>query len=184
MDEHISAINRAYDNNARAIEIRLDTRSLLADIESFLRGERVVEVPLDDGRVKLVSKKYGASKCNDEGIQNILSWLSIMNAQVVQGNFLYNQQDGISSEYQEYICDFQKSLTVMIVLKQIDWEIKDEDSESIIDYVMLLVRPFMTRLIDNKERESYSETFRSSESNRVEDPNSSQGFNIFRTKKS
>ena len=179
MDEKTTAISRGYDNNARAIEIRLDTRILLADIESFLRGERTVEIPLEDGRVKLVQKKYGASKCNDEGIQNLLSWLSIMNAQVVQGNFLYNEKDGISTDYQEYICDFQKSLTAMIILKQLDWEIKDDDSESIIDYIMLLVRPFFSRLIDNKERESYGETFRSSESNKVEE-NHTSGFSLFK----
>jgi hypothetical protein len=56
----------------------------------------------------------------------------------------------------------------MIIISRKIWNIDYNDVEIIIDSIMNMVEPFLSRLIDNKERESYSNSARVIENNTIE----------------
>lgn len=159
--------NYAY-HNATIIQLRLDTEKVLEKIEIFLKGSMIV-YEQKNNQIIAVKKQTGTPKANQEGIQSIMNMLSCMiNPQTVQGNFDHE-------EYDQYIEEINIALASAIVTNCYDWKIKDEDIEPIINFTMALVRPFMSRIIDNKERDGYSNTMRHVESNTT----ATKGFKIF-----
>ena len=99
---------------------------------------------------------------NEEGIRSVLNWINgILNPQVVQGNFPTDSGNkSHSSAYEDFIYWFRRNLGKEIITKRPDWELADTDTEGIIDFIMSMVEPFMTRLIGNQERISYGETIK------------------------
>jgi len=168
-DNKIQGIQYKTDNNFKTIQIRLNTKDLIDKIEVFLRGYKIIYSY--DKNNKLISEKVitGVEKCNENGIQSLLNWLNgTINPQVVQGNFRLDEKTGESSAYNNYIQEYNLDLTTYIFENLYEWEIKEPDINGIINFIMLLVQPFMSRLIDNKERESYGESLRSIESNSIQ----------------
>ena len=154
--------NKGY-NASTALQIRLETTQLIENIEMFLRGALLVVEQDDNGRITTKKIERGMPKANDLGIQSILNWIQlILNPQIVQGNFPVDSPSH-SSMYEDYIYNVRVDITSMIIINCYNWEIIDEDIEMIIDSIMNAIEPFMTRLIDNKERESYSDTIRHEE---------------------
>ena len=151
--------------DASMLRIRLDTEQLLDQIESFLRGGRLVVETREDGTIYTKEIKYGVAKANQLGIQSILAWLQLtITPHAVQGNFPVDKH-GYSRNYENFIYEYQVRLGDAIILNCYDWGIKDEEIEGMIDGIMLLVQPFFSRLIGNEERKSYAETLRHIESN-------------------
>jgi len=159
-----------YYQSATALQIRLETSQMIENIEMFLRGAIiVVEQDEKTGKIKTRRVNRGQAKANDLGIQSILNWIQlILNPQVVQGNFPVDSPSH-STMYEEYIYNVRVDLTSMIVINCYNWKIIDEDIEMIIDSIMNAIEPFMTRLIDNKERESYVDTIKHVENNSVKE---------------
>lgn len=138
------------------MQIRLDTQDILDKIEAFLKGEKVVLIETEHG---LHQQKVptGDAKLNDRGIQSIMSWLtSILNPACVQGNF-------DSDLYYTYIQKFLKSLGYNLVLNCKRWNLADHDIELVFDEIKTTIVPFFSRLLGNKERESYTQTFHTKE---------------------
>lgn len=157
-------------NSASALQIRLETNGIIENIEMFLRGAIIV-VNQDEKTGKITSSRVnkGQPKASDQGIQSILNWIQlILNPQVVQGNFPVDAP-GHSSMYEEYIYAVRMDLTMIILNNCYKWNIADEDIELLIDSIMNAVEPFMTRLIDNKERESYDQTVKHVEHNTLKE---------------
>jgi hypothetical protein len=152
-------MNRYY-TAASALQIRLDTRQILDDIELFLRGARiVVEQDGKQGRITSRKVKVGDPKANDLGVQSIMNVVTaVINPQVVQGNFTEEQ-------WQDYVYQFHMNFSTNIVNNSYNWEIDDDDIDLIIDFIMPLVEAFTSRLIENKERDSYGDTIKTIESN-------------------
>lgn len=147
---------------AGVIQIRLDMGPELDQIEAFLRGRRIVGYE-EGSNGALLPKivNYGSPKMNEEGVQTLMSWLTgHFSPSTVQGNF---DED----RYDDYIFELDVQTRVMIATNRAKWGIKIEDFISIGDFIMLKARPFFSRLINNKERESYAQTMRSVESNSV-----------------
>jgi hypothetical protein len=169
---HSSAANNEYYNNTSALQIRLDTKQIIEDIELFLRGAKVVV--LDDGQGNIVSKRVemGHKKANDRGIQAILNYISmIINPQVVQGNF--------DKEFYEYFIQEKNiELVEMLTDNLYNWEVQEDDINPIVDTIMNMVIPFLSRCIGNKERDSYANTIKTVESNTIQPQRS--GFNIMK----
>lgn len=162
-----NSIMKAY-NEYNSLRIRLDTTTLLDQIELFLRGAKII-IEQDQATGKIVSRKVkiGKAKANDEGVQSLLNWFSsTINPSTVQGNFPIDKS-GFSSKYEDYIYEYHVELTSLLVQNCYAWEIDEDEIDGIIEFVILLVIPFMSRLIDNKERESYYETIKSIESSSV-----------------
>ncbi len=148
-----------YYTAATALQIRLDTQPIINDIELFLRGARLIIKQDEDGRMYTEKVPIGSPKANDLGIQAILNFVTaFLNPQVVQGNFDKDM-------WQSYVYEQHVNLTTNIVVNCYYWAIIDEDIDVIVDFIMSMVVPFTSRLIDNKERESYAETIKSFETN-------------------
>lgn len=161
--------NQGY-NNPTVLQIRLDADIIVDKIELFLRGARYVVKEDKDGRTITERVPIGEPKANDLGVQSVLNKITtIVNSQTVQGNFTIEQ-------YDQYIEEINIDLVSELVENCVNWEILDEDIEVICNFIMSLTIPFISRLVDNKERESYGETIKTVESNRVE---SSGGFKLF-----
>lgn len=161
-----TAYNQHYQS-ASALQIRLETQQLMENIELFLKGEKVV-VSQDENN-KIITQKVSLGKrlANAQGVQSILNYIScIVNPQVVQGNFPSDGQ-GLSEMYYDYVEEVHVDFACNIVQNCYNWSIADEDLDVIIDFIMKLVIPFMTRLIDNEERKSYEATVKHIESSKI-----------------
>lgn len=139
------------------MEIRLNPKRVLADIELFLSGKRKIIVTDERGQYAEVAQALGKPLANMEGINSVLQMISMrINEQVVQGNFDREQ-------YEDNIYWTRRDLAVAIVQNCNLWGISDTKLNMIIDSIMGFLEPFMSRLIDNKERESYAQQFVSRE---------------------
>jgi hypothetical protein len=154
------------------IQLRLDTQPMLDSIEAFLRGRRMLGY--DQQTFKPVYGPIGSTKANEEGIQTIMSWITpLFSPHTVQGN--YSDRDELNG----YLCYVQKGLAKVIMANREEWEIKRQDYCGIIRFIMCTAEPFFSRLIQNKERESYQSTVRTVETNRQEVPSSNGFFGMF-----
>lgn len=133
------------------IQFRLDTSPVLARIRTFLTG-KVTSVAYDENKNPVIQEKeITAAKANDKGIQWIISYCeNILNPSVVSGNF---EDTGF---YERYIAEVHDALLTNLMNNLFDWEIDIEDYSPIIDTIMAVIQPFMSRLIKNLERESYN----------------------------
>ena len=144
-----------------ALEIRLDTDPLKSKIELFLRGEDNVVRETQEGKIKVERVKIGKRICNDEGVQQICKYVeSVFNSQGVQGNYTIEM-------YSNHIYQIRKRLAFNLVLNYPKWEMDYNTIEMVIDVIMNLAKTFLSRLIDNKERESYADTIKSIESSTI-----------------
>lgn len=156
-------------NNISALQIRLSTDPIIEKIEIFLRGEKIVATRDDNGNIVTQRVQFGKPKCNEEGIQSILNLVtSTFNSQTVQGNFTTEDM------YWNYVQPFEISLIKTIMLNLYTWEIKIKDYSIIVDTIMGFLIPFMSRLIKNGERDSYSNTMQIRETSMVRDNSGSR----------
>ena len=162
-----------------ALQIRLaDVNQLIENIEMFLRGTKLVIEQDHAGNVTTRSQSIGEPIANPRGVQKILNWIQlILNTQVVQGNFPVDNASR-STMYEDYIYHVRVDLMSMLVTNCFVWEVNEQDLDLIIDQIMNAIEPFMTRLIGNKERESYENTVRHSEHTTLQEGNTGK-FNFF-----
>lgn len=156
---NISQENYANENNNRAIShqpqmadsaviFRLDPEKVVRDIENYLSGGYNItyyDKTTDDYRTKFV--KSGNPLLNEEGIQNVLSTIkSVINHAVVQANFN-------NKRYEKYLTKLHKRLAFILMNNKNNYGLKDNSTyHSIIQNIMLIVEPFLSRTIDNEER--------------------------------
>lgn len=145
-------------NHANALAIRLQTQELLGSIRDFLTGFET-QIYDKDGEIVTEKVKIGEAKMNDKGIQAVMSRLSlIFHPAIVQGNYA---EDRYINEIQMIRSSLADAMMVNLEI----WDIKETDYEDIIDGIQTAVKGFLSRLIDNKERESYANTIKHFESN-------------------
>jgi len=161
--------NSAYTNPG-VLQLRLDTAEIIERVQRFLSGVVLVPSTQADGSTKLVNQKVGQQICNEKGVQHITNMVhSVVNPGVVQGN--YNE-----SRYELHVYQFHTTLASTLVANYLEWQMQFEDLELVITFVMNMVCPFLSRLLDNKERESYAQSIRTMESSRVDSRNSWMPF--------
>lgn len=139
------------------LQIRLDTKEIIQTIEIYLKGEKIDYV-MDEASnsFKPIKVKIGDAKCNPNGIHSILNWIQmIINPSVVQGNYA-SDQTGYSKQYEDFCYYCQVELGCYLIMNLNRFDIEEFEYQGIIDSIMNIVRPFMTRLIDNEERKSYN----------------------------
>jgi hypothetical protein len=172
--EQNTGFNQSNDGytTAGVIQLRLDTAPMLDNIEAFLRGQRIRGYVQKDGAIVPIFQSIGQPKMNDEGIQSIMSRLTTeFNPHTVQGNF-------DKDDFFNFIYELDRSISCMVMTNRLRWGIKIEEYDAICDGIVHPAQAFFSRLIDNKERESYSTTMRTMESNRLE-KNGGGLLNIF-----
>lgn len=162
----IGQVTRMY-NQYNLLQIRLDVSEIIGQAQTYLEG--IVRVPAKDESGFFIEKTIyrGKAKANPRGVAEIMSWLTnTINAQVVQGNFPMDKT-GKSIMYDQFIEEFQLNFMDVIMINLHEYGINEDEAMGIVDNIMNLVKPFMTRLIGNKERQSYGETFREVSSSTV-----------------
>jgi hypothetical protein len=147
-----------YPSSEGVIKIRLDTSSILRDMELFLKGLRLTPVyDPETQETRIITQDVGSPLANDKGIQSILMTLSqTINSHGVQGNW--------KSEYfEQFVCEVDKNFTCDLWVNLNRWGISLDDYNVICDAFMNLVQQFASRIIENKERESYGLSMRTNE---------------------
>ena len=158
----VSSHNMGYMNSS-ALQMRLETADKIEAIERFLSGHQYISIQnKETGKVTYQKAKVGKRLMNDEGVAHLTNYVAaIINPQVVQGNY------GLDW-YRQMIELTHKRIAEMIVANRPKWEIDPHAKSSIVGFIMEYVKPFLSRLIENKERESYAATIRSVESSTMQ----------------
>jgi len=131
------------------LQLRLDTRDLLDNIKSFLKGGRIVYQQDATGRIDAKFISEGSALANDMGVQSVVSWISMqLNPSTVQGNISFNQ-------YLSFLERTRKRLAKNLLINSPRYDIERQDRAFIIDAIMNMLELFISRCLDNKERESY-----------------------------
>lgn len=152
MNQHYN--NSMYSNlgfqAASALQIRLDTDAVLVKIEDFLRGSRkVVEKDMESGQMVYKDVSFGKPLANEMGIQKIISFLHmVINPQTVQGNIEDEDARQIAK-------DVKIDLAYELMKNSEGWGILKEDRRYINRTIEKMCFLFLTRPIDNLERESF-----------------------------
>lgn len=166
--------NRGY-NGATALQIRLDSSKVISEIEQYLKGYREEQFQDENGifRTRLAWK--GKPMLNDEGVQGVMATIiAVFNNQVVQGNWLDYDM------YAEFLCRTRKELAFNLMANMYKYDLDLKRYASIMSTIMRYIEVYMTRPINNKERESYSQTMRSSEIMQVQNrPQQTTGVSGF-----
>jgi len=149
--------NRGY-NDFSVLKIRLDTSTLIKEIDMYLRGTQE-RVEMVDGEPRFQQVKISKPKANETGIHSIMAWLrSTLNSQVVQGNF--ENFDRLDN----YLYNYRMDLAEFLMNNRHNWDIDLQDFEGLIDMILIQMRPFMSRLVGDGERKSYASTIHHKES--------------------
>lgn len=157
MYKQFQSTNVQHLQDPTFIKLKLDVNPLLQNIEAFLTAKRTFTVRDEKGQLYEEERIVGEPYANDIGVSAILSMVNIRaNNHTVQGNFK-------KEEFQDYISMTRKEITKPIVLNCYKWGIDETKLMMIIDNIMSCLKPFFSRTIDNKERESLSAQFHSRE---------------------
>jgi hypothetical protein len=146
-----NATATAPNQNPGTIELRLDTEGLMRDLRLNLQGNDLVpEIDKDTGIMVLVVKPTTEPILNARGIHRVLMMIRLVtNSLGVQGNW--------KSEYfEQFICEFDCELSVNCWVNNDDWNLDMKEYNHLCDSIIGFCQQFHSRLIDNKERESYN----------------------------
>ena len=141
-----------------ALQIRLNTQPLVTEMEKFLKGSvlEYIQNP-ETGEITTHQVKIGEPLANDKGCQRIMSILtSLINPQTVQGNLNEIQ-------FNQIVYDIKMDLSYELVLNYHEWGIKEEDRSYIVRTLEKMAFMFISRTLNNKERDGYGESMRTLE---------------------
>ena len=133
------------------LALRLDTERDARKFELFLRGKelKTIQDPNDQTKSSVVEIFIGEPLCNEDGIRYIKSFFEgLVNPANVQGNYT-------RIEYYMHLEDVHVRLTKMLTGNNLRWEITPSNRRVILTKFITQVRVFLTRPIDNKERDSF-----------------------------
>lgn len=143
------------------VRLRLDVEGLLKRIELFLANKKIVTRATDDS-VEEVEISMGEPLMNDRGIQTLMGGLTLMiGPHTVQGNLDKDRFENLMEEVTTYIARD-------IIVERMNWDVKIDDVPIIIDTITWAIYIFMSRTIDDGERQSYANTLRSVQTNTME----------------
>jgi len=165
-------------NDFNVMRIRLEVKEFHQENEQMLRGYYITTVDDGSGMPKLKKIVFGKSIMNESGIQDIMKKIRMrVNPQTVQGIFFSKNRESI--EFKSFIANFQEKLGIHLSINQYRYDLKDEDYIGLIEDIVDSVERFLSRSIDNLERESYGETIRSTENNTINQQ--TKGFGLFKS---
>lgn len=132
---------------ASALQIRLDTSKLHNKVYEFLKGTTTIMVYNPDTNDYVPKEiKSGKPQANEEGIQQLLSFVvSMVNEQVVQGNT--EKKDLMDTIY-----FINLHLAQQLTMNCEEWGIKKRNRRHILNTLVEMIKMFLTRTIDDKER--------------------------------
>ena len=144
--------------NATALQMRLNTNDTIKKFENFLKGRTTItEIDKATGEPVEILISEGEPLLNQFGIQWVLGQVTMVaNPHVVQGNF--DKED-----YVEYLVRTRNDFKRQLMINWYKFNCDYHQYGSIISEYMRFMEAFISRLIDNKERESYAQSIRSNE---------------------
>jgi len=148
-------------NMASALHVRLNTQQLIDSCKQFLSGTMLV---IEKEGNKIITKEIpvGRPKMNTEGVAAVVNRINlILSNAVVQGNYDYDR-------YKHEIYTIRISLANELMTNLYNWGIDIKEFSGIVDSLMTPIKAYLSRLIDNKERESYDTTLKVLESSQVQ----------------
>lgn len=153
-----SSQNSSYINNDSFMHTRINVEPILKRIETFLSGKRKILLRnKEKGNYSEKELEYGEPLANLNGINQIMNKMhTIINNQIVQGNIDKDM-------YYDFVADCREDFAVELIYSCREWGIKPHQLNYICNNIMIFVETFFTRLIDNKERDSYKESMVSKE---------------------
>lgn len=171
--QNVSLSNNYNNMSPTFIDLRLNTKGLLEDLENFLSAKRIVIEEDGKGGWYQRYEQKGLPLANSEGVTAILNMVLLRtHHHCIQGNF-------DKDHYWSNLCKTRKEIAAHIVMNCYNWGIDDSKLNFVIDTIMDYVEKVGSRLIDNKERESYMQQFVSKEqliSNRNQKQNALASF--------
>lgn len=130
---------------------RIDTSPIIQQIEMYLRGQVYTPYQTDNG-ITSIATPSGVPKCNDAGVQAIMGMVSgTVNSMCVMGNIE-------KEEWKVFVQRFEINLIKELYRNRVRWAIEKGGPRSIKIMVVGCVELFTSRLVGNKERESYQPT--------------------------
>jgi hypothetical protein len=152
--------NSSGFQNSTSLQLRLDTTPVVRQIETYLRGVRTIVVQdQSSGLIREDVVWKGKPLVSDEGLQGIMNFVEIIfNPSVVQGNFLDYDM------YADYLERTRKDLADHLMKNFYAYNISEDNFNGIISTLMRFIEAYMSRLLFNKERDSYAQTIKSVES--------------------
>jgi len=132
------------------LQYRLDTSKIIDQVKITLSGKLQQAFIVGNGDLKVEEQIISDPLVNNRGFAAIVNYVSQnINNQVVQGN--------ISEDYHANFCaDLREDFSFLCTINMYEWDIKEHYFDYIVDTVINTIRLFLTRLIANKERESYA----------------------------
>jgi len=156
--------NQQYVNNTPFMLMRLDTAPLLNDIKNFLSSKEIQVYQDENGDWNEKLIQVGLPIANDEGIMRICNIVKMrINKDVVQGNLK-------EEHYWDFIARARKEITDALINKCYDWEVHDSNLDMIINEICALIEGYLTRPINNKEREGYGTQVQAKENTIIHQP--------------
>lgn len=139
------------------IKIRLDPTEILRDLELYLRAAKVIGKEDEKGNYLEETVVVGTPLANEAGVNGIMGYLrTTISPQNVQGNLTWERYDRL-------IFEIHTDLATIMSAKRREWGINITDYDFILDTIMHSLQMFISRLVENKERESYTESMRTEE---------------------
>lgn len=171
-EEIMQTMTRKY-NEFNVMQIRLETKDFLQTIEQDLQGGEYITLQNEEG-IKTKFIKHGRRMANPIGVQGIMQLLKLhINPHTVQGNFI--SRNGVSEAFETFMYKFQILLGNHVMENLYRYDIDLRDYELLVQGIRDSVERFLSRSIDNKERDSYGETIKHLESNKIQ----SKGAGLF-----
>lgn len=153
----IESHNAGYTAHS-ALQIRLQTDALLRDLRLRLSGMREVPTELENGSIVFKEEAMGKAFLNEAGVHQLMFLLSsLINPAVVQGNFVDE------NAHLMWCLDVDGALLEKLTIAAPDWGLNPSDIGYVYSVCKNLIRAYTTRLIRNKERESYAATMKMNE---------------------
>jgi hypothetical protein len=148
----------SYAGSEGVIKMRLDTSRHLIDMELFLKGLKLVPmINPETQQTELNTQQIGEPLMNDKGIQCFLMTLSqTVSSHGVQGNWK-------PAYFEQFICEADKNFSSDLWLNVNEWDVSLKNYNLICNAFMNLLQEFASRIIENKERESYGMSMRTNE---------------------
>jgi hypothetical protein len=151
---------KSFDTSS-VLHIRLDTSYVLERVDIYLTGKTRSIIFDEAGKAYVKEEVITNPKANKKGIHAIKNFVeNIINPSVVQGNF----DEHLFETHTDFIHD---SLLTNLMVNLYEWEIDQHDYEQMVDNIMALIIPYLSRLKDNKERDSYAQSLKSEQTSNV-----------------
>jgi len=149
--------------DAGILALRLQTDQLVNRFRVYLTG-KIIETTYDDetGEPKSTEITIAKPKANPQGVHYLLNFFeSIVNPQTVQGNLINEDR------YDQIVEEIHLGINQDVINNMYLWEIDEDEVEPLINNVINTIALFLTRPIENKERDSYNQTIRHQETSSI-----------------